>query len=122
MLHIYNVVVSYNLCSSILAKHMHMQACAPTIHSHPPANTHWEVFIPCVILSLFIDICFEGTPLQTSRGPLFSVQGQESDGQLCATAVRDESEVDDEDFESFQYATFVLGAPVFGDGVAAGET
>jgi hypothetical protein len=82
---------------------------------------HLAIF---VVLELTIgtsmaDICFEGTPLQTSRGPLFSVQGQESDGQLCATAVRDESEVDDEDFESFQYATFVLGAPVFGDGVAA---
>ena len=70
-----------------------------------------------------IVICFKGTPQATYRGPLFSIQAQESDGQLCATVVRDEADVDDEheDFESFQFSTFASAVPIFGDGVAAGE-
>ena len=67
-------------------------------------------------------ICFEGTPQPTFRGPLFRFQAQESEGQLCATVVRDVADIDDEDFESFQYSTFVVGSPIFGDGPATGET
>ena len=114
---------SFNMHVVVSGKHIqtHVGMYTPTTHPHPFTD-HWEFSIPCPILSPFVVICFQGTPQLTFRGPLFSIQAQESDRQLCATVVRDEADVNDEDFESFQYSTFVVNSPVFGDGPAAGET